>query len=232
MVGCHAPPTASLTIYQIGTIKDTTDEIYRQLISEYRQRWVQLDQIIAYSPTTYRQGTKTTVPVIANWVADAVYHTAGNVMGRAPHLVMMPVGKGFQQIPRGNISYRDMYRLFPGHFRWEFRQLPLHIVEQLFESTISQKSWGISAGTIIEKKRGQKIKIDCRDLKDGPSSKIDIILVRDGWIDNQLFPFLIDYPALLQGNNLVEFIISYCHSFTAAGIPLRISTEKRIYIYD
>ncbi len=206
--------------------------MYRQLIREYRQRWVQLDQIIAYSPYTFRQGTKTPVPVISNWVADAVYHTAVKLIGKAPHLVMMPVGTVFQQIPRGNISYRDMYRLFPGHYRWEFRQLPLSVIEQLFDTRNSQKTWGISAGTIIEIKAGQKIKIDCRDVETSPSSKMNVILVRDSWEYNQLFPFLIDYPALLQGNNLFDFVISYCHSFTAAGIPLRVYTEKRIHIYD
>jgi len=202
------------------------------MISEYRQRWVQMDQVIAYSPNRYWQRGKTVVPVIANWVADGIFHSAGKMIGRVPQLVLVPVGTTFQQLPKGNISYRDIFRLFPGHYRWEFRQLPPDVVEQLFDTTISAKSWGISAGTSVEKKAGQPIKILCRKLAANPFSNIDIILVRDSWEDNNLFPFLQDYPAIMQGNNLFDFIISYCQSFTAAGIPLRISTEKRVHIYD
>lgn len=232
IVACHTPPNASLTIYQIRSFKDTADEIYLKLIKEYRQRWVQMDQIIAYSPSKYWQRAKTPLPVISNWVADAILYSAGKMIGREPHLVLVPVGTTFQQLPRGNISYRDIFRLFPGHYRWEFRQLPLDVVEQLFDTTISAKSWGISAGTSIMRNEQKKIQVICRQAEANPFSKINVILVRDSWEDNKLLPFLHDHPAIMQGNHLFDFIIAYCQSFTAAGIPLRISTEKRIHAYD
>lgn len=232
LLGCHTPTNATLTIYQLHSFKDTADDLYRKLIREYRQRWVQMDQIIAYSPAKHWQSAKSTLPVISNWVADAIFYSAGKLIGRKPHLVLVPVGTTFQQLPRGNISYRDIFRLFPGHHRWEYRQLPLDVAEQLFDTIISSRACGISAGTSIEKKAGQPIKILYRKLDANPFSNIDIILVRDSWESNKLFPFLHNHPAIIQGNNLFDFMIAYCQSFSTAGIPLRISTEKRIHIYD
>lgn len=230
--GCHMPPPSTLTIYQIRADADTTDEIYQRLIRNYRQRWKLMDQVMAYSPTNYWQSATSRVPVISNWVADALLHSAEKMIGRVPDLVLVSVGNFFQQLPRGNISYRDIYRLFPGHYSWEFRQLPLQVIEQLFDTTIYPKSWGISAGTIIQKRTGQKIKIICQGEEVTSTAKLNVILVRESWGNNNKSYLYQDHSLVAQGNNLHDFIISYCQTFTAAGIPLRISTEKRLLTYD
>lgn len=230
--GCHAPPSSVLTIYRIQPIKDSSDHTYRRLTLDFRQEWEQLDRIVAYSPVKCWQTAQSTIPILSNWVADAMYYSSEKLVGRAPDLVLVPVGREYLQLPRGNITCRDLYRLFPGHYRWELRQLTLHAVEQLFDSTFPTLSWGISSGTKITRKPGQQFKISCRGVEIDSASRIDVMMLRDMWEVKDPFSFLLEHPLILQGNNLHDFIISYCKSFTIAGIPLRISTEKRIHIYD
>jgi 2',3'-cyclic-nucleotide 2'-phosphodiesterase (5'-nucleotidase family) len=223
-------PSAQFTIYSLNPSTDTGSTLSRKL-SVTDTTWDQyLGQTIAFSSRSYWQRPDT--PVISNFIADALFFAADQHLGGRVDLVLVQEGVGGRYLPRGNITRQHIYRLLSKPIRWERRELRGDVLLKYLEEHFTGKWRGISANVSLRYKDKHLIDFKINGKKIDTATLFQLITIREVFAEKKQQNFLVNIPPIRTGNRLPSLVTDYCFSFSSAGLPLRLSTEKRIHEND
>lgn len=220
-------PPVQFTIYRLDPFIDTGDSLFRELSAVDTLCRSYLSQPIAFSSRAYWQRPDT--PILSNFIADALFYNAKSYLGGEVDLVLVNEGPGGRYLPRGNITRKHIYGLIPGPVRWERRELRGDLLLRYLETSFTGKWRGVSAGVGLT--YAGKAVADCQvnGKKVDTQSIYRLITIRAAVEEKKQEDVLQNISPLLTGNQLPFLVMNYCFSFTNAGLPLRLSSEKRIH---